>query len=85
MVESFSMKAFRQTSPTLNSQTRVAVEGLVRSSPALSSVNVINRIHSYLLRSGRSLLGVDKRQKGPRHCFQKSNGAYKALIMFSFD
>jgi len=69
MMESPSPKAFRQTSPTMNSQSFVLAKGwledLMRSSPALLSVNAINKTHSYFLRAGVLLLGVEKRQKGP--------------------
>lgn len=68
MVESSSLKVFRQTSPAMNSRSCVLarrwLEDLMRSSPVLSSVNVVNKIHSYTLKAGVLLLGVEKRQKG---------------------
>lgn len=58
IAESYSQKAFKQTSPAMNSQSHVLARGwledLKRSHPSLSSVNVINKIHSYLLQESFS-------------------------------
>lgn len=52
MVESPSVKAFRQTSASMNICFCVLVRGLLedlmRFFPAISSINVIDKIHSYV-------------------------------------
>lgn len=61
------------------------LEDLRRSQPSLSSVKVINKIYSYVLKVGVLLLGVEKRKKASKYCCHTSNGACKTSVIFCFD
>lgn len=86
---SSSQKTFKQASPAMNNQSHALarrwLEDLRRSHPSLSSVNVNNKIYSYILKAEVLLLGVEKRQKASKYCCQTSNGACKTSVIFWFD
>lgn len=89
IAESSSQKTFKQASPAMNNQSHALarrwLEDLRRSHPSLSSVNVNNKIYSYILKAGVLLLGVEKRQKASKYCCQTSNEACKTSVIFCFD